>query len=394
MAAMSSFSVNENSAVYYEHTYWNDLPQVRDEINRRVSGDPQRFWFHRFSELVEGRVFKRALILNCGNGNVERGLFDNGLIAECVGIDYSHELLDQARRDNADHPARYHQMDVNTAAFPDEEFDLVVNFAAAHHIARIDKVFRALCERLPDDGWFVSYDYVGPHRNQYGYDIWDAAHRLNQTLPPEVRQDLRYPHLPTMLATDPTEAIHAELILETFQRYFTEVERRPAGGALAYLLLTHNHALFAADPAVRDRWVQRILDADGAHLAAHPEATLFAYFAGQPRKAVLEQAADLARWTAEEEAREDRALSAGGEYYPHSALQDLHLQLEDQRAVADHGHELAVARAELEMLRGTFPFPQWQRLKDGRVGAAVRRNPTVERVARGVLARARARTGG
>ena len=44
--------------------------------------------------------------------------------------------------------------------FPLGEFDLVVNHAAAHHIAAIDRVFREICRILPEDGWFVSFDYV------------------------------------------------------------------------------------------------------------------------------------------------------------------------------------------------------------------------------------------
>jgi SAM-dependent methyltransferase len=388
-ADMASFSVNENSAVYYGNTYWNDLPQVTDEINRRLSGDPQRGWSHVFADLVDGRVFKRALILNCGNGHVERGLFAQGLIEECVGIDYAEDLLEQARRDNAEYPATYHQMDVNTAAFPEQAFDLVVNFAAAHHIARIDKVFRALCELLDDDGWFVSYDYVGAHRNQFGYDLWEAAHRLNETLPVEVRQDLGYPHLPTMLATDPTEAIHSELILESFGRYFDEADRRLVGGALAYPILTHNAAVFAAEPAVRDPWIEHVLTADAAYTEAHPELALFAYFAGQPRKDVLEHTADLARWTEEEEAREDLALANGGEYGARSVLQDLYLRLHEQQVLLAERGIPAVPVGAAPSPAASSPGPiRWLK---ARVAALLRRWPALDRRARSVLAWARQR---
>lgn len=389
-----SLTVNENSAVYYQHTYWNDLAVVREEINRRVSGDPDRYWFHRFADLVDGRVFERALILNCGNGNVERGLFDNGLIRSCVGIDYSDDLLGQARVDNAGYAAEYHQMDVNTAAFPPGDFDLVVNFAAAHHIARIDRVFRALCERLPEDGWFVSYDYVGDHRNQYRYEIWDAAHRLNRTLPPHARQDLRYPHLPTMLATDPTEAIHSELIRPTFARYFTEAEHRAVGGALGYLLLTHNERIFAAEPDERDHWAQVVMEADAAFTAAHPKWSLFAYFAGQPKKAVLRRKAQLAKWAAAEDEREALGEANGGEYYERSALQDLELELERLRSDTGAAAQLGAVQAELADLEARFPLPQWRRLVDGPIGTWVRTDPRAERVARAVLRRLRRRSGG
>lgn len=347
---MTGNVVNDNSAVYYSGHYWNDLEAVRHVLNRRVSGDPERTWSEHFAERV-GRTFKRALILNCGNGHVERGLVAQGLISEAIGIDYSDALLDEARAAAAEAglPLRYHQMDVNTVAFPDEPFDLVVNFAAAHHIACIDRVFRRLCELLPDDGWFVAWDYVGPHRNQYTYEAWDAAWRLNEQLPESVRQDMRYPHLPTMLATDPTEAIHAELIEETFRRYYQVDEWIPLGGAIAYPLLTHNDALFSVDDAERDPHVATILEADARFLEAHPSSSLFAYFAGQPDKAALADDERLARWRAEEDAREAAATADGGEYYPHSALQDLMLALEGQRIATEHARtDLDAARADLD----------------------------------------------
>jgi hypothetical protein len=160
---------------------------------------------------------------------------------------------------------------------------------------------------------------------------------------------MRYPHLPTMLATDPTEAIHAELIEETFRRYFRVDEWVPLGGAIAYPLLTHNDALFAVDDAERDPHVASILDADAAHLGSNPDSSLFAYFAGRPDKAVLDDAARLACWREEEDDREAAATAAGGEYYPHTALQDLTLALESQRIATEHARaDLDAARAGLD----------------------------------------------
>lgn len=376
---MSGNVVNDNSDVYYAGHYWNDLKVVRDVLNRRVSGDPERTWSEHFADRV-GRTFKRALILNCGNGHVERGLVADGLVEEAVGIDYSHDLLDQARAAAAEAglPLRYHQMDVNTVAFPDEPYDLVVNFAAAHHIACIDRVFRRLCEVLPDDGWFVAWDYVGPHRNQYGYEAWDAAWQLNRTLDPAVRQDMRYPHLPTMLATDPTEAIHSELIEPTFRRYFQVDEYVPLGGAVAYPLLTHNDALFSASDDDRAPAVAAILDADAAFLDAHPGSELFAYFAGQPDKDVLERHDDLVRWRQVEDEREAEATDRGGEYYRHTALQDLMLELEDQRVATAHARaDLEQAQLELGRPYAGLVKRELKRVAATGPGQRLRANPTI-----------------
>jgi len=222
-------------------------------------------------------------------------------------------------------------MDINTAPLPGETFDLVVNYAASHHIARLDRVFRALCSLLPASAWMVSYDYVGPHRNQWDSEAWEAAQLLNSSLPEAFQQDLRYPHLPTMLRMDPTEAVHSELVMTVYRRYFAVEEWAPVGGALAYLLLTHNERLFRApDDHDREMWVSRILQADEAFLRGHPDSTLFAYFSGRPKKLVLKERDQLARWTAEEEALERRADAHGGEYYELTPLQ-LTYQLQEAK---------------------------------------------------------------
>src|SRR3984957_13545980 len=95
-SAMSeAFDVNDNSDVYYAGTYWNDFEVVRRRINGLISGEPTRVWHEHFA-LETQRTFKRALILNCGNGWVERELVEHGLIAEGVGIDYAQSLVDEA----------------------------------------------------------------------------------------------------------------------------------------------------------------------------------------------------------------------------------------------------------------------------------------------------------
>jgi SAM-dependent methyltransferase len=335
---MAEFTVNRDSSVYYASGYWNDLPQVADHLSRRVSGDPAVPWYEHLRRQTDVTTFRKALFLNCGNGWVERELMAAGVIAEGVGIDISPDLLEQARKeaDGGGLNLRYYERDINTADLPEDGYDLVVNYAAAHHIAYLDKVFRRICELLPEDGVFASSDYVGPHRNQYGYPEWQACHELNRTLPERFRQDLRYPHLPTMLAGDPTEAIHSELILETTRRYFDVAELKTMGGALAYLLLTFNSGIHSAPPAERDPIVEQVVAADEAYTDAHPDSALFAFFWGRPRKAVLDEAEALARWTATEDARETAAAQSGGEYYPLTALQELTQEVEQLRLFNSH----------------------------------------------------------
>ncbi len=386
-----ALGVNDNSDVYYTGTYWNDFEAVRRRINTRISGLPNLKWHEHFAHRT-GRKFRRALILNCGNGWVERELVEHGLIAEGVGIDYSQALLDEA--DDAARqgrfPLTYRQGNINTDAFPPGEFDLVVNHAAAHHIAAIDRVFRQICQALPEDGWFVSFDYVGPHRNQYGLPAWEEAWRVNALLPPSLRQEMAYAPIPVMLQVDPTEAVHSELIVRTFERYFTAHELVPLGGAVAYPLLTHNANMFEAeDTPERDKWIEQILAADDRFLSSHPGSELFAYFAGTPKKSVLGQPDLLARWEEEETQREQHAVEHGGEYYPRGPLSATLIALDEQRArKASAEAESRTLQAELDAMRSRFAYAHARRLLDSKWVGALRHRPTVaalERRARRVV---------
>jgi SAM-dependent methyltransferase len=387
-------AVEEGAGIYYTGTYWNDYPVVAGTIHRRLSGDPNVGWMEHFSRSVDRRRFERALILNCGNGHVERDLLRVGLIQEAVGVDYASDLLEEARREAGELPLTYHRMDTNTADFPGGPFDLVVNSAAGHHIARIDRVFRRVCQLLPEDGWFVSFDYVGPHRNQYPWEQWEAADTVNEGLPDGLRQTLNYPHLPTMLVTDPTEAIHSELILETIERYFVVRELRPLGGAIAYLLLTHNAAIANAPESVRAAWIDQVLDADDRYLADHPDSSLFAYVAAQPDKGALESPL-LDRWSDDEDRREAVAAENGGEYYPLTLLQRMQLNASNLHTTTQHlaselqqrTSQVEELRAELQALRTTFPLKPWQALGGSRVRRVLNRFPLAVRTWRAVRRR-------
>jgi SAM-dependent methyltransferase len=325
------YTINTTEDVYYKGRYWNDFPQTVQLLNELVSGHPVISWQLHFHEWTGHRRFRKALILNCGNGWVERELIEHSICIEAVGIDCSSALLEEAREKAraGGLQLRYYEMDVNTANFPEAGYDLVVNHAAGHHIAYIDRVFRALSAILDDDGYFVGFDYVGPHRNQYPYAQWKAACRVNETIPPEMRQDMRYPHLPTMIATDPTEAIHSELLIATLEHYF-EVERLVRlGGAIAYLILTFNDRLFKAGAEVRERWVGHVLEQDRKYSAEHPESSLFAYYVARPRKLELSDEETLRRREAEEVDREERAKRNGGYYYPLTPFQKLNLALDE-----------------------------------------------------------------
>jgi SAM-dependent methyltransferase len=311
--------VPPSSDTYYRDRYWNEARGVDQYLQRRATGDPNTDWITHLHGW-HGGPFRKALVLNCGNGWVEKMMVERGVVAEAVGVDIGADLLAEADRAAAGLPIRHYRLDVNTAAFPEEGYDLVVNHAAAHHIAYVDRVLRAVAELLADDGVLVSWDYVGPHRNQYPGDIWEAAHRVNAMLPAAIRSPMNYPWLPVMLEEDPTEAIHSELVLPVMRRYFALEYERALGGGIAYVLLTPNPAFLDAPPEETAPWTDLILTEDDAFTDADPSRTLFVYAIARPCKGVLRDTARLAAWAAEENERERLAAADGGRYYPPTAI--------------------------------------------------------------------------
>ena len=306
---------NENAPVYYTGKYWNDLVQVRSHLNQLATGNPRSDWVTKVLELHEPG---HALILNCGNGWVERDLFDRGLILSAIAVDISESLLSEAETRKGDRAIEYVQADINSFEFPKEEFDFVINHAAIHHTAKIDRTMRGIATALKTDGFFVNWDYVGPHRNQYPYEQWEAVFQLNNELPESLQTDLVYPHLPTMLLMDPSEAIHSELFMTTFDRYFDSVHGAALGGCIAYPLLTHNAKFHAASDEERLQWLDLILQKDIEYTEEKISRSLFAFIIGRAKVLRAIDSVSLEKWTSDEEERESGPASKT--YYPPNLL--------------------------------------------------------------------------
>ena len=165
----------------------------------------------------------------------------------------------------------------------------------------------------------VNYDYVGAHRNQYAADNWEMIIALDKQSDPCFRLpniNQRYPHIQTMLATDPSEAIHSELIMSVLYRYFEPLWLRYLNGALAYTLLTHNKNLQQPCSTGADlaKHIHKVLEADSQYAAAHRGSELFVYSIMKPRKTPPPRSVEDV-WSREEDQRERAAQQNGGVYY-------------------------------------------------------------------------------
>jgi ubiquinone/menaquinone biosynthesis C-methylase UbiE len=308
-------AVNENSQVYYHGQYWNDFRLVLEYMCENFTGNKNKWWVQDFKERFCQRPFEHGLVLNCGNGWVEREFIDLGLVKRITAFDYSMDLLHVAEKEKGERPISYFQTDVNKIDFGDNQFDLIVNVASLHHVQYINRLCRIMCSTIKENGILVNYDYIGPHRNQYPFKQWYYINRVNRSLPDFINKSpFVKPHLPTMLLDDPTEAIHSELIIESVSRYFEIFERHDTGGGIAYELLTHNSKLKNVPADELDIHIGRILALDKEYTKLNRVPPLFSYFLARPKKTVLSDETNLEYYQKAEDLREEKARQRHGVY--------------------------------------------------------------------------------
>jgi SAM-dependent methyltransferase len=309
-----------DSSVYYKARYWNDHPLTQAQFDRLVSDSSKAnecvYWMdHLKRKYFPDHSAQRAVVINCGNGWAERDLCDRGVISSAICFDYSEELLSDARNQAGGRKLQYLKADCNTVEFPPNSFDLVINVAAMHHVQLIDRMNRLLATALCPEGLFVNFDYVGPHRYLYSKSQLERMRIVNERLPKHLRHPgLVAGHLETMLASDPTEAIHSELVVEMFERYFIPIERKDLGGPIAYQIMHDNPGLLEIGNRVAESYVEGILGVDELCTYVGHIPTFFSFFVGRPRKSILNDQARLSAWTAEELRREEESARHGGRY--------------------------------------------------------------------------------
>ena len=159
-------------------------------------------------------------------------------------------------------------------------------------------------------------------------------------LPKDLQADLQYPHLPTMLIDDPSEAIHSELFLEVKKRYFDFIYEKRIGGAIAYPLLTFNKNIFGAHTDYSSKYVTNILQEDANDTDLNPGDNLFSFVIARVKDLKSIPQTLLDQWTIEEDKRESQAIMNGGLYYKPAIIGELYERIEQARVqlLTNEGH--------------------------------------------------------
>jgi SAM-dependent methyltransferase len=272
---------------HYIDRYWNELPEVLSYLCRSATGDPKLWWMDYFKQNYATPPLQRALVIACGNGWVERSLYDRRVALHFDAYDPDPSYLEQAEALRGDRPIRYFQADF-TSFSAEHPYDLVVNVAALHHARRLYETVERVACSMTEAGILVNWDYVGPSRNQYSPKHLGIMKAANRSLPTHLRSPhpLR-PALRTIISGDPTEAAHSSEIRKAVGLYFDILEWNDLGGGVAYQILWNNVAGFQdGDPTAKSS-LERLLATDDELTRNGVVPSLFAFFVarrqGRPR---------------------------------------------------------------------------------------------------------------
>src|SRR6185436_18852979 len=131
-------------------------------------------------------------------------------------------------------------------------YDVIVAHAVLHHVENLEHAFAQLRGALRANGTLIVNEYVGPKRFQFGDDVLRIINELLACLPsrlrrgaidPRVYERRERPTVEQMIATDPSEAVRSDELVELVERDFCIVgERRIGGTILQHLLydIAHN----------------------------------------------------------------------------------------------------------------------------------------------------------
>ena len=221
-----------------ENHFWGAQPLVRRAINRRVTGDPNRWPMEWFAERFAARPFEIGLSVGCGTGALERDALAKGICRSIDGLDFSAESVSQARRlaeaGRLQHALRYRVADVHRLELPENRYDVVFFHGSLHHVRSVEEVLARVRQSLKPGGLLYVDEYMGPSRSEWAPEEWAFARAAFLAVPDEIRnrRELAVP-LPL---DDPLESIRSSAIHPALHDLFDVQEDRPYGGNVLWFV--------------------------------------------------------------------------------------------------------------------------------------------------------------
>lgn len=284
----------DREVVEKQHVNWMAIPEVRLYLNYRIAADlpeGKPLWpIELLERFLQGRTFDRGLSIGCGTGPLERELVKRGVCRTIDAFDGSVVSLHEARKGaNAlgfRHSIRYFAGDFNHPVLPAETYDIVMFHQSAHHVAKLERLYRAIMNTLKPGGFVYLDEYIGPSRHEWATDrrLLAEHQRVFESLPRELRAVETL--LPPVQLDDPSEAVRSSEIESQLSVGFDILGRLGYGGGILSVILP-NLRMEKLDPATLDRLIEEDRKA----------APYYALIAATPKRGRAGKIARAKYWT-------------------------------------------------------------------------------------------------
>jgi SAM-dependent methyltransferase len=241
---------------------WKGLPYIHHHIAMLIGGNGRHnvhYWYDYLRDqyllpYLERSPQKRPrgvsmLSLGCGDGSIERNLFNfKWPIRSIHCCETSEALLEACRRNLLDLPPdviqRFTCFDMNKTRGSDlGQYDIVFFCHALHHCAEIEDMIEFLQRSLVTGGLLLGIDYFGPARLQVSLRTKVLLDDLFDLLPARLKVDLSDerarasesflpPSFRSILLCDPSEASRSSDIRDLLFASFDVCDVKPMGGTL------------------------------------------------------------------------------------------------------------------------------------------------------------------
>ncbi len=249
--------VEQEGELWAEHNIeirynWFHSPMIYRYINRLISGAPHRDWLDYVKERYLTKPAALGLTAGCGHGESERLLLQRGIAQRMEAFDISPKAIDAAKNHAQESgfgdQVRYFVGDANylEKAPLSPSYDVIFGIMSLHHFMHLESCLDRLHERLKPNGYFIANEFIGPDRFQWSEAQLEAANRLLDCFPLELKRIVHYekefktrivrPTLEYMKEYQAFEAVCSGRILQAIDDRFEVIEIGYYGGTILHLL--------------------------------------------------------------------------------------------------------------------------------------------------------------
>jgi len=145
------------------HLLFARIARRYDRINDLMSWGMHRRWKRRLASFTSPAPGEKALDLCCGTGDVARALASSAGGFEVVGLDFTEEMLEIARRITpAGLSVSYRRGDALALPFPDGSFDIVTCAYGLRNLSDLDRGLREAWRVLRPGGRLAGLEFGRP----------------------------------------------------------------------------------------------------------------------------------------------------------------------------------------------------------------------------------------